>query len=71
VEIIGKMLVHILSSGGRHEWRDHEVNVGEEEEDDNRKGCTERRSPGLRIAMYRKRVEVEVDETSGDENIDN
>jgi hypothetical protein len=64
MQLIWKVLVHVLTITGWHVRSDYEVDVAEKEDDD-REGSTHRRVPVIFIL-----VEVEVYESCRDEGID-
>ncbi len=64
------MLVNILSRRGRNEGCNDEVDVGKEKEAGNWERSADRWVPVLRISVHGERVEVEVDQTGCDEDVD-
>lgn len=65
VQVVGERLVHAVSIRGRHEGRNGEVDIAEEEEDGDGERGLDRRVP-----VVLGFVEVEVDEGAGDEDVD-
>lgn len=65
VQIVGQGFVDSVAVGWRHERRDHEVDVAEEEEDGDGQSGAEWRVPAILVA-----VGVEPDEAEGDEGVD-
>lgn len=65
MQVIGERLVHAVSIRGRHERRNGEIDVAEEEED----GDGECGFDG-RVPIVLRLVEVEVDEGAGNEDVD-
>lgn len=59
------MLIDILAVFGGHKWRNDEINVAEQEEDNDWVGSFDR---GVPVPFGA--VAVEVDEGSGDEDVD-
>src|SRR5690606_37033962 len=66
VDPVRQALVDVLVACRRHEWRDAEVDVAEEEEYDDRESRADRGVPIPGLP-----VEIEVEKTGGDECVDN
>ena len=65
MEIIWQIFVDILASGRRHKRCDDEIDVGEEEEDDDREGSFEGWRPLVWASVEGEGVKVEMDKGSG------
>jgi hypothetical protein len=64
------MYVDVLSCGRRNEWGDNEVDIGDQEEDSDRERGADRRVPLFRVAVHGEGVQVEVNEASCYEYVD-
>jgi hypothetical protein len=67
---VWQMLVNILSRRRRNEGCNDEVDVGKEEKAGDWERGADRWVPVLRISVHGERVEVEVDQTGCDEDVD-
>jgi hypothetical protein len=69
VKVVWKVLIDILSGWRRNKRCHDEIDVGEKEENDHWKCSAKGRYPVLWISVYGEWVVIEVDESSGDKDV--
>ena len=67
MQVVGEFVVDALAGGGGHVWRNHEVQVGQEEEHGYGEGCADAGRP---VGEAGGLGEVDPDQAGGDEDVD-
>lgn len=67
VQVVGQFVVNVLVGRGWHVRRNHEVHVGQEEENGDWEGCADAGGP---VGVACRLGQVDPDQTGRDENVD-